>query len=92
LSILNKQLSAGAVIVGEIQYPIKNGVRPPNGRLIFSQANLTSAVPYEVLEFVQDDPGFPNDGTADQWFDVNRFNAYQELGRYLGTKAASAPG
>jgi hypothetical protein len=88
LSKLNSQLSAHAVISAAIHYPKKDGSTAPNGLLIFAQADLTSDMPYEVLEFTQDDPGFPNDGTADQWFDVDRFDSYQRLGYYLGVQAA----
>jgi hypothetical protein len=73
------------VITGRIRYPSSNR---PEGVLIFAQADLTADMPYELLEFTQDDAGFPNDGTADQWFDVDRFDAYQQLGRALGTRAA----
>ena len=82
LSKLNGVLSKSAVVAGKIRYP--TGVQ---GDLVVAQANLTPDLPYELLDFTQADPGFPNDGTADQWFDVGRFDAYQELGRCLGTQA-----
>jgi hypothetical protein len=86
LANLNSQLSAKAVVIGSISYPAED---VPDGVLIFAQADLTADMPYQVLEFTQDDPGFPNDGTADQWFDYARFDAYQNLGRYIGTAAGN---
>jgi hypothetical protein len=75
------------VIVGEIAYP-----RPARdarkGTLIFAQADLTPDTPYQVLEYSQNDPGFPCDSTADQWFNSGQFDVYQQLGRYLGLQAA----
>ena len=72
------------VIVGSIKYPGEGG---PPGKLIFAQAALTNALPYQVLEYSQNDAGFPRDSTADQWFNSQQFDAYQQLGRYLGEQA-----
>jgi hypothetical protein len=89
-SKLNALLSRSAVITGTIHYPKVGSCQAHDGTLVFAQADLTSDLPYDILEFTQDDPGFPNDGTADQWFDCDRFDAYQALGHYLGTKAVAA--
>ena len=85
LSGLNARTSNSAVIVGDIKYP--DGAR---GKLIFAQATLTANLPYDVLEYSQNDPGFPRDSTADQWFNSQQFDAYQQLGRYLGREAVKA--
>jgi hypothetical protein len=86
-SRLNPRLSKSAVISGTICYPGTGNKEETSGRLIFAQADLTHDLPYDILEYTQDDPGFPNDGTADQWFDCNRFDAYKGLGTYLGAEA-----
>jgi hypothetical protein len=86
-SELNSRLSKSAVISGTINYPKIGNKAAVQGRLIFAQADLTHDLPYDVLEYTQDNPGFPNDGTADQWFDCNRFDAYKRLGVYLGAQA-----
>ena len=88
-SALNSRLSKSAVICGKILYPTIGNEEKKEGLLIFAQADLTGDLPYDLLEFTQDDPGFPNDGTADQWFDCNRFDAYKRLGSYLGERAVS---
>ncbi len=89
-SKLNPRLAIDNVITGTITYQATpTHPTPPPGRLVFAQAKLTGDLPYDVLEFTQDDPGFPNDSTADQWFDCNRFDAYKALGSVLGGKAAS---
>ena len=90
LSALTDQLSERAVVTASVHYPATNGSPGFVGTMIFAQADLTSDMPYEVLESTQSDPGFPNDGTADQWFDVSRFDAYQRLGFYLGEQVAAA--
>jgi hypothetical protein len=38
------------------------------GELVFAQVVLTPDMPYQLLEFPQDDPGFPRDSTGDQFF------------------------
>jgi hypothetical protein len=88
-SKLNSRLSKSAVITGTIHYPRTGDQAKKDGHLIFAQADLTDDLPYDILEYTQDDPGFPNDGTADQWFDCNRFDAYKALGTYLGDQAVA---
>jgi hypothetical protein len=87
LAGLNARMSNSAVIVGDIKYPEPDA---PPGKLIFAQAALTTGLPYHVLEYSQNDPGFPRDSTADQWFNSQQFDAYQQLGRYLGQQAVKA--
>ena len=84
LAHLNARISSGAVIVGDITYP---GEGVPKGTLVFAQAALTTDLPYQVMEYSQNDAGFPRDSTADQWFNSQQFDAYQQLGRYLGEQA-----
>ena len=74
---LNSRLSQSAVITGTICYPKTGTTEKSSGRLIFAEADLTPDLPYDILEYTQDNSGFPNDGTADQWFDCNRFDAYK---------------
>jgi hypothetical protein len=66
------------------------------GQLVFAQAVLTPDVPYQLLDFPQSNPGFPNDSTGDQFFNAGQFDAYQTLGYFIGQKAAQpqtdAPG
>ena len=55
---------------------------------MFAQAVLTPDAPYQLLDFPQGDPGFPNDSTGDQWFNAGQFDSYQTLGHFIGTAAA----
>ncbi|MFJ2191753.1 hypothetical protein ACIOJE_28100 [Kitasatospora sp. NPDC087861] len=71
--------------------PARPGERAADGRhgtLIVLQAVLTTGMPYELHSYAVANPAFPNDGTSDQWFDHQQFDAYQTLGRYLGDQAA----
>jgi hypothetical protein len=98
---LNVRLSKGVVIIGDITYP--NAVTYPNdperkfdeltsraGLLVVAKAALAPDLPYELLSYALDDPAFPRDGTADQWFNCEQFDAYQGLGRELGERASKA--
>ncbi|MEV7599491.1 hypothetical protein AB0O91_19140 [Kitasatospora sp. NPDC089797] len=86
---LSDRLSARGVITGEIRYPAVDGEPDPGppGTLIVLQAVLTADMPYELQSYAVANRAFPNDGTSDQWFDHQQFDAYQTLGRYLGEQA-----
>ena len=67
----------------------ESGTYPEShGQLVFAQAVLTPDVPYQLLDFPQSNPGFPNDSTGDQFFNAGQFDAYQTLGYFIGHKAA----
>jgi putative NADH-flavin reductase len=91
LADLNKRLSKSAVTIGKITYPEIPNHKETHGVLVFAQAILTPDMLYQLLDFPQDDVGFPRDSTADQWFNAAQFDAYQQLGRIIGQAAARAP-
>jgi len=62
-----------------------------HGQLIFAQAVLTPDLPYQLLDFPQNDSAFPHDSTGDQFFNAGQFDAYQTLGYFLGRTAALQP-
>lgn len=55
--------------------------------VFLAKASLT---PLDVLNHAasQTRPTFPNDSTGNQFFDEGQFNAYLELGRHVGARAA----
>ncbi|MFJ9771306.1 hypothetical protein ACIRVF_08680 [Kitasatospora sp. NPDC101157] len=86
---LADRLSARGVVTGDIHYPALDGEPDSErqGTLIVLQAVLTADMPYELHSYAVANRAFPNDGTSDQWFDHQQFDAYQTLGRYLGEQA-----
>ncbi|MER7179599.1 hypothetical protein ABT404_08955 [Streptomyces hyaluromycini] len=95
LSPVNARLSKTAVITGRITYPRNLRIKDENGRttwsgtegtLIVARATLTATLPYQLLSYAAAHPVFPRDSTSDQWFDHEQFDAYQTLGRCLGTQ------
>jgi hypothetical protein len=98
LAALNRRLSKTDVMIGDITYPgpvhyEQDGRRgfasltSERGVLILAKAALRPDLPYQLLSYALDDPAFPRDGTADQWFNCEQFDAYQALGRVLGERA-----
>jgi hypothetical protein len=94
---LNSRLSKSQVAIAEITYP-EVARRPgrdgaarhyekAHGQLVFAQAVLTSDTPYQLLDFPQANPGFPNDSTGDQFFNAAQFDSYQALGYFIGQTA-----
>jgi hypothetical protein len=88
LSALSGRLSTSAVLTGTIKYPQQSRYREETGTLVVAKAALTPEMPYEVLSYAQSNPVFPHDSTADQWFNVGQFDAYQAIGRHIGLAAA----
>jgi len=84
---LNPRLSKTQVTTGSISYPEAGPYQEATGELVFAQADLTPDVPYQLLDFPQIDPGFPNDSTGDQFFNAGQFDSYLTLGYFIAQKA-----
>ena len=54
-----------------------------------AKALLTRDVPYELLTYALKETTFPHQGTSDQFFDHEQFDAYRALGFHIGTAAAA---
>ena len=89
---LNKRLSKNAVTIATITYPQVGGYPKEKGDLVLAQAVLTREMPYHLLEYSQVDVAFPRDSTADQSFNSRQFDAYQQLGQFIGRAAARRGG
>jgi hypothetical protein len=96
LTALNARLSLSQVTIATITYPKVArfpGLTPaPHypeepGTLVYAQAILTPDTPYQLLNFPQACPGFPNDSTGDQFFNAAQFDSYQALGYFIGQTA-----
>ncbi|MEZ4939247.1 MAG: patatin-like phospholipase family protein [Saprospiraceae bacterium] len=49
---------------------------------------LTEPAPVFVLNYFKNNPAFPHQSTADQYFDEVQFEAYRMLGEHIGRQAA----
>jgi hypothetical protein len=75
-------------VVGDIRYP--DGVRC--GKLYYIKPAIFEGLRLHVLGFKGAFPEFPDDNTADQFFDEARFEAYREMGFACVDKMLTADG
>ena len=54
-----------------------------------AKALLTPDMPYELLTYALKETAFTHQGTSDQFFDHEQFDAYRALGFHIGTAAAA---
>jgi hypothetical protein len=66
-------------VVASIHYP--DGTR---GSLVVLKSAITERVPVDVVRYATQNPSFPNQSTADQFFDERQFEAYREAGYAAG--------
>lgn len=66
-------------VVGKIHYPDHT-----TGTLIVLKSAMTNRLPVDVVRYAATNPAFPNESTADQFFDERQFEAYREAGYAAG--------
>jgi len=64
---------------GVINYP--DGTK---GTLLVLKSAITTKLPVDVVRYASKNPAFPNESTADQFFDERQFEAYREAGYAAG--------
>jgi hypothetical protein len=83
------EFSQAHCAVGRIHYPEDRG-KPdvPENRsyLLYFKSSLTGDEPADVLQYHSQEPLFPHQSTADQWFDESQFESYRRLGLHIGSK------
>jgi hypothetical protein len=65
--------------VGRIHYERVDPNGEP-GYLLYIKASLTGDEPTDVLQYAGQNPGFPHQTTADQWYSESQFESYRKLG------------
>jgi hypothetical protein len=93
LRALHNRVARKAVVKGTYTYPRGFG---PEGThtLVVGKALLGTdldAAPeiWPLMAYAAVESEFPSDSTADQWFDVDRYQGYLVLGRLVGAQMAS---
>ena len=74
-----KGYSAWHCAIGHIRYSRVD----PDGRdgiLVYLKSSLTGDEPTDVLRYKAENPEFPHQSTADQWFNESQFESYRALG------------
>ncbi|RMF11362.1 MAG: hypothetical protein D6763_03425 [Alphaproteobacteria bacterium] len=54
------------------------------GYLVYIKSSMTGDEPVSIRKYRDDDPDFPHQTTADQFFDEAQFEAYRALGHHVG--------
>jgi hypothetical protein len=69
--------------LGSIRYPALPGQPAiPDGKILYIKPTITKNVPRDVLAYRAEHGDFPDQTTADQWFDESQFESYRRLGQY----------
>jgi hypothetical protein len=68
-----------------VEYP-KDEDHPDGftGYLLYLKPTLTGDEPTDLLRYGVEHPDFPNDPTANQFFEEDRFESYRQLGEHIG--------
>jgi hypothetical protein len=74
--------------VGTIGYQEVDGEGVENGVLLYVKASLTGNEPRDVKNYADQNPLFPHQSTADQWFDESQFESYRRLGYHTVEEVA----
>ena len=74
--------------VGRVRYNPDS--EDDDGVLVYIKPALVEGDPDDVLAYAVTNPCFPNDTTANQWFDETHFENYRALGQAAGTAASGA--
>jgi hypothetical protein len=73
--------------VGLIRYPGVKNAKPQIGYLIYLKNCLTGDEQEPVLNYKANNPAFPHESTADQFFDDAQFESYRALGVHIAEHA-----
>jgi hypothetical protein len=70
-------------VTASIEYP-----EGESGKLIYVKTTMVEGLSVECQGYKDANPSFPDQSTADQFFDPEQFEAYRELGYVTGMKIA----
>ena len=73
------QIAKKGFAIADIDY---NGKKL--GKLVYLKLAMIKELPTDIYSYKGVDPSFPHQSTADQFFNEKQFEAYRELGYYVG--------
>lgn len=76
---IGRRYSPRCSFAGTLHYP-GDPAGEPSGRLIYVATTITRNVPWRSKAYWVAHPEFPDESTADQFFDQEQFEAYRQLG------------
>ena len=74
------RFSAASFVLGTVDYPEPGS----HGKIVYVKPVVTSDMPEDIHGYRRNCPIFPNESTANQFFDESQFEAYRELGFQIG--------
>ena len=80
-------MSRSHCAVGLIRYPPDATGARRVGHLVYLKNSLTGDEPETVLNYKSNNPVFPHESTADQFFDDAQFESYRSLGVHIAEHA-----
>lgn len=83
LSELASSTSTSCLALARITY---GGQHPGKGILIVVKPNVSDGLPIDLVNFKLQNPQFPQETTADQFFSEAQWESYFQLGQFLGGK------
>ncbi|HEY8010056.1 MAG TPA: hypothetical protein VIE67_03570 [Rudaea sp.] len=82
--------SKRGVLLARICYRHSDPTQHKLGTLLIVKPNLHQALDNDVLGYARRNPGFPQQSTADQFFDEAQWESYQRLGEDFGRALTDA--
>lgn len=80
---LSSANSTACLALAHVRY---GGSKPGEGLLVIVKPAICNGLPVDLLNFKVSSPKFPQETTADQFFSEAQWDAYFELGSYIGSK------
>jgi len=80
------RFSEKSFILGTIDYPGEE----KQGRIIYVKPVVTTDMPEDIHGYRRNNPIFPNESTANQFFGESQFEAYRELGFQIGRQLCNS--
>jgi hypothetical protein len=80
-----KQGKAYATLA-HVNYPFA-----PPSTLLYIKAAIIGDEPRDILNYRETNPGFPQQSTADQFFDEAQWESYRKLGEHIGNQVFKDP-
>ena len=81
---LGYRCSDASIAYGKITYPARTSdERDMKGELIYIKSSISGKLPVHVSSYLKENPAFPHESTADQFFNDAQFEAYRSLGEHI---------
>ena len=84
--VLNRKVAESPFAVADVWYPPSGTDGEKKGRLYYVKSTLLADLPADVIGYALANESFPDQTTADQFFDEAQFEAYRELGYVVGKR------